>query len=448
MVVLRLIKIFTCNKIVIISVVVIALVIFTHERKVSAVDFCDSYSRHDMYKVVDVEQISPDQAQIKVRRLGNNFLYLLKVGVMWGDVVPIRNQVYRMSFRDEVPENFDGFAYKDYLLKQGICYLGEVSFHNMELVSDTNSIEKRWVEFEYQLQNSINKSLPDELSGLFFGLILGKDLYFSEEMASNFQDLGLTHLIAVSGANFVLIVTIFSKLISFKRGLFNQVFQIIIASVFMLLVGIYNLAAFRAYIFMLVSIVLKILGIRLGKLAKLVVGLVIIMVSVPHAYADIGFQLSIISWSLLNLIPASGLISRFSMIPELLRDEVLMALFGSCILFPVSLMYFREYNLVSLVANTIIGPLFSLFSLILIGLFPVKLIFSGQIIERLVLSFNSIVVYVYGLIEEFAGIKFVITGDSVLGHFLYMVFFGIILFFIYKKACKYASKECIQQFYI
>jgi ComEC/Rec2-related protein len=216
----------------------------------------------------------------------------------------------------------------------------------------------------------------------------------------------------------------------------------------MLLVGGTNLAAFRAYVFLLVSNTLKLLGVRLSKLSKFVLGVLLILVFIPHAYADIGFQLSVISWSLLNLIPAGRLISKFSIIPEIARDEVLMAFFGSFILFPVSLLYFKEYNLASLVANTIVGPLFSILSLVLMGIFPVSLISSGYFVEKLINLVNSGVVLIYRLIGDFSGLEFVVKDGDFVSGIIYIVFFGVTSYFIYKGIYKYASKECIQDFYI
>jgi len=79
-----------------------------------------------------------------------------------------------------------------------------------------NIFVKAGLSIRERIVNVINQSLPPQQAGLLSGMLIGYREGLSEEVEEAFSNSGLTHLMAVSGANVAFImlplVFIFKKL--------------------------------------------------------------------------------------------------------------------------------------------------------------------------------------------------------------------------------------------
>jgi len=87
-----------------------------------------------------------------------------------------------------------------------------------------NIFVKAGLSIRERIVNVINQSLPPQQAGLLSGMLIGYREGLSEEVEEAFSNSGLTHLMAVSGANVAFImlplVFIFKKL-RFRQNIYN-----------------------------------------------------------------------------------------------------------------------------------------------------------------------------------------------------------------------------------
>ena len=107
-----------------------------------------------------------------------------------------------------LPENFSlDFDYRKYLAKEGVGYICEEEYSFQSLPWDfRGKVQEIFLFPKSIFENSLSRHLPDPEAGLAKGLLLGGDDYLSKTVQERFTTLGLTHIVAVSGYNIVIIV--------------------------------------------------------------------------------------------------------------------------------------------------------------------------------------------------------------------------------------------------
>jgi competence protein ComEC len=109
------------------------------------------------------------------------------------------------------PENFsEDFNYQRYLAKEGVGYMckQEASFRR-EPFDRQGRIYQGLFAPRFWFENLLKKLYPQPESSLAAGLLLGGSKRLPENIQEQFKQLGLTHIVAVSGYNIVLIVNAF-----------------------------------------------------------------------------------------------------------------------------------------------------------------------------------------------------------------------------------------------
>ena len=106
--------------------------------------------------------------------------------------------------------NFYLFNYKNYLLSQKINYIFQAN--KIEVINKN-------IPLKYQVKNALNKHIENYQSKPYLNaLVLGNDDEINENIQNSYQTNGITHLLAISGAQ----ITLFSSILLF---LFNKIFS-------------------------------------------------------------------------------------------------------------------------------------------------------------------------------------------------------------------------------
>jgi competence protein ComEC len=111
----------------------------------------------------------------------------------------------------ERPKNFsEDFDYQRYLAKEGVGYIckQETTF-TRESLDNQGKVYQGLFAPRFWFEGLLNKLYPQPESSLAAGLLLGGSKRLPENIQEQFQRLGLTHIVAVSGYNIVLIVNAF-----------------------------------------------------------------------------------------------------------------------------------------------------------------------------------------------------------------------------------------------
>lgn len=231
-----------------------------------------------------------------------------------------------------------------------------------------NEYSYTWRYFSYQLRQYLGQYLYQHFSwdsaALLRGVLVGDTSALSFEIKDHFKISGLTHVMAISGANMTMIAgAIFSLLglVSLKRKIAATV---IILSVFTLLVGA-SAAVVRAYAMAVVSFV----GLHLGRpyLAQRSLIAVIVGIYAWDPYIplyDIGFHLSVAATSALLVVSSFTRKYLGSWSNSFLGQSILITSAATVGTFPLLFHYFGSLSLLAPVINVILAPLLASLSII------------------------------------------------------------------------------------
>ncbi|MEK7202807.1 MAG: ComEC/Rec2 family competence protein, partial [Patescibacteria group bacterium] len=203
-----------------------------------------------------------------------------------------------------------------------------------------------------------------------------------EIIRKQFAQVGLTHIMAVSGFNVSILASVVLILllgIGFSR---NQSFylSIIILLNYIILVGAPASATRAGLMGFLV-----LLGIHLGRLSKITNGLVLtavilLLINPKLLRDDIGFQLSFLA--LAGLIYVSPILENFLArikIPELkgLRNCLAITLSAQIFTWPISAYNFSQISLIAPIANLLVVWLIPLLTIVILLALSASFILPG-----------------------------------------------------------------------
>ncbi len=298
---------------------------------------------------------------------------LVKAGLYedlhYGDRVKVLGDLER-------PEAGDSYAH--YLFRYGIVMSMDKAY--VEVLEPAGfSLRGLLYDFKTVVQTHINRLYFEPEASLVSGLLLGSRKGMSEELTRDFQAVGLTHIVAVSGYNISLVIACIFAMFSFVPMKRRVVLSIVAVALFVLFVGA-SAAAVRAGIMGSLGMWALYTGRRSQAFFVLLWSAVVMTLWNPAILPfDIGFQLSFAST--LGLLVFSPMLEKvFPVKVAFLREALLLTLSAQIATFPFMLFYFGRLSLISPVANLVVAPLLPfcmLFSgLSLIGGMPLAMLAS------------------------------------------------------------------------
>jgi competence protein ComEC len=323
---------------------------------------CDSRPTGKQIVTADLLTItptSPSQSRLVFRDMRTDKMFQLQSkSDQWQigdgyllDIVPITEEAI-----------FDGFNYDKYLAQRGICYRAELNGSDSFKVADRLTTAQVVSELRSKIEASLKADYSLNTTGLVVAVITGHTHLFSVDLEEDFSSTGITHLVAVSGANFALVVTIISFAFNGLQNKWRLSGKFVVALCYMALVGLSNLPALRAFTFLSTELLTRFTGIYVHPFQKLIIALLAIHLIKPYAFLDIGFQLSITAWLVVKVVLGEFL-DRSGVPAGFLRDEIAASALGTALLLPVTIAFFGEANLLSVLYNAVLVPSFSVFNL-------------------------------------------------------------------------------------
>lgn len=257
-----------------------------------------------------------------------------------------------------------GDSYANYLFRYGILFTMDGA--NVEVLEPAGfSLRGALYAFKSVVQERINRLYFEPEASLVSGLLLGSRKGMSEELTADFQAVGLTHIVAVSGYNISLVIACIFALFSFLPMKRRVVLSVVMVALFVLFVGA-SAAAVRAGIMGSLGMWALYTGRRSQAFFVLLWSAVAMTLWNPAILPyDIGFQLSFAST--LGLLVFSPMLEKvFPLGKGFLREALLLTLSAQLATFPFIVFYFGRLSLISPVANLVVAPLL-----------PFSMLFSG-----------------------------------------------------------------------
>ncbi len=264
-----------------------------------------------------------------------------------------------LSAKLEEAHDFDGFAYRAYLARQGIgaiarAYEARTLGHQLGVVPDAAASLRRW------LLDGLNAVVPEPEAALGAGILLGVRSGISPEISDAFAAAGLTHVVAISGWNIAIVAALVVaalRPLQKRRGgkWLVPVMMIGAISGYVVLTGS-TPSVVRAALMAGAMLVARLGGSRAHAAGALLLAALVMLLAAPPVLWDVGFQLSLLATAGLIWF-GSGVENRLRRLPGALREPVALTLAAQLTTLPVILLNFERLSLVAPLANVVVVPL-------------------------------------------------------------------------------------------
>ncbi|MDY0234649.1 MAG: DNA internalization-related competence protein ComEC/Rec2 [Gudongella sp.] len=315
------------------------------------------------------------------------------------------------------------FNYRRYLLGKNIEF---------QLIGNVKTIERLdySVSLKYELQRYFYNRVETQFSGLktqnantIKGLILGANNNQDKGEYDKYKELGIAHILAISGLHIGIIAGFFIfifSIIGFKRK-YNFFLTLLILWIYGFLIG-FPPSTLRALIMFTTIIASKLWNKPYDFLNILAFSFIISLTINPFWIFSIGFQLSYIATVSLGLI-LPKLKELFYPYKSNIADSFLSVLAVNIGIFPVQSFYFNEFPIYTFIANILILPIATI-NLIL-GFLNLATDIFVPILDLFLTVQSLIVDYMYKLPIRTFYLSSLEIGEIIVYYILVMVVFKI-----------------------
>ncbi len=261
----------------------------------------------------------------------------------------------------EIPENFDEFDYRGYLVDKKIFLLMNnpiVECIDTNLRREGSIVQNSLVDYKNDLIKVIDQALNEPQSSLLSGIIFGQKRLFSDEFDEGTRLAGLSHIIAASGYNVTILILATERILILLPKKLRLLISLIVIWMFAILSGLSS-SIIRACIMGSISLLAVIFGRSNAVHIAIPLASLIFVIAKPLIVFDIGFLLSISAVLGLTyihpiLVEIKGKITKKA---KFVDENILPTLSCTLSTLPVSILTFGTFSIWSVPSNTIILPI-------------------------------------------------------------------------------------------
>jgi len=357
------------------------------------------------------------------------------------------------------PPEFDDFSYRDYLARRGIHAL----MANAQVDHLASNQGTPWMAALFRAKDRalrvINQLLPSPEAPLLSGILLGVESEIPASVRDDFNITGTAHIIAISGANIIIVIQVLLTLLTPLMGKrYARLLTIGGVAGYAALVG-GDAAVVRAAIMGRLTLMALQSGRRAHGLTSFAFSIWLMTLWNPYTLWDIGFQLSVAAT--LGLIVLNKPLSTFveraleqwfdhaqaRAVVRHLNEPLIISFSAQIATTPLVLVYFGRLSLIALVANALIVPVQPLIMILgwlaaLMGIIwqPLGEVFAW--IAWLPLT------YTLQIVESLADVKWAALDlrlESSYAWLIYSLLFGIALLLIQHRDDRAALLRRVSQ---
>lgn len=348
-------------------------------------------------------------------------------------------------------KNFDQFDYYEYLKRENIHYVIDVTHFDPEykkIYPDYIPISYKIDSVRQQLFQQIDDRLFNESADYAKTLLFAHSNSISEDSMDSYRTLGLIHLLSISGLHIQLLISGVSYIL-LRLGVTKETTSkllLIVLPIYGLLAG-FGVGVFRSVTQAMIRSLSLLLNRASPSIDNWSIALILTILIDPVSIYAVGFQLSYLLSGALILLSNS----KWNMSLPNWKSTLIMSLSINLISIPILSYHFFEFPWVSLLINVLFVPFFTwvLFPAIIIvfvlswGLSGISVFsFIIEILNRMI---RLVEVFLQGL-ASFNGLSFISGRLSLYAMIILTI--GIILilcsFEIKKKFfCLFIGAACV-----
>ena len=293
------------------------------------------------------------------------------------------------------------------------------------------------------LIEKINKTvIPKEANGFALALLLGVKMDMNKALVNAYTQLGIIHIIAISGMHLDILFKSLKRLTSYFPK--NKIFNIIEIVILLILVWTYTFMAnaspsiVRASVFFSIYLLGNFYALSSFTLNTIAGGILILILTNVRGIEHIGLQLSyaaVIGIHLFYKILYTS-VDIDNPIIRFLWSNCCVSLAAQLTTFPILLLHFHQVASWVLVSNFIMVPLSNiiLYGLAIILILPKGLaIYGGMLVAKYIQFFNQFVQQWF-LNTKAGTLQITMSVLQVIGYYLLLLF---VYLWIYQKKSSY-----------
>ena len=222
----------------------------------------------------------------------------------------------------------------------------------------TPNVFQRWAgRVRSGLYNSVNSLSPDP-RGLLPGLVIGDTSRVSRLLNDDMRTTGLTHLVAVSGANLAIVAALVMSLLRRTRISRHIRPALAVGAIALFIIVVRpQPSVLRAAAMACVVLVAAALGVKASAVPALATAIFILLLIDPTQAVSYGFALSVFATAGLLLLAPTWARSMARHMPSWLAHAIAIPLSAQAMCAPLIVALSGQVSIIAVVANALAGPL-------------------------------------------------------------------------------------------
>ncbi|MGG4552684.1 ComEC/Rec2 family competence protein [Paenibacillus humicus] len=270
--------------------------------------------------------------------------------------------------RPNEARNFGGFDYRKYLRTQRVHWLLKAAGISSVKVEADAKISPSMLLGKVDaarggLGERIERLFPDWQAGYMKGLLIGLASELEPEKYAQFSQLGLTHILAISGSHVAINVSLIFGVLRLCRVTRESAYRIVFLfiPVYVLITG-FSPSVIRSGLMTMIGIYLLRRGFLKDGLNVLSAAALLMLLWEPYYMLNVSFQLSfIVTAGLIVFVPL--LMPYLRWLPAKAAGAAAITVAAQLVSFPLTIYYFNQFSLLSLAANMLLVPIIGMIAL-------------------------------------------------------------------------------------
>lgn len=223
----------------------------------------------------------------------------------------------------------------------GYIFVKEIIKNDKDFIYNLKNLSDKYY-------NKLSEKIGKENSAIATALVFGNKDYLEYENKKDLKDIGVIHLICISGFHIAFIYMIIRKLI-------RREFALVITFVYVVLTGM-GASALRAYIMLLLLEIGVIIKKNYNSISALAISALILLLFRPYYLLDIGFQLSY--FATLGILLLNGKIQRILYrVPSFISKSISLSISAQVFIYPIMILTFNTFSLNFLLGTFVLTPI-------------------------------------------------------------------------------------------
>ena len=289
-------------------------------------------------------------------------------------------------------------------------------------VLKSDFIDKLYKRRKYVFE-SIESKLGERKAALITSVSFGYKGELNEDHKELMKNLGISHVISISGLHLVLVYSVLRRLLGVKLSL-------ILALVYVLF-SVASAPAVRAYIMIVILTFGKIVKRNYNPLASLSLAGIILLLIKPYYIYNIGYVLSFLA-TLGIILFNKDLNKKLYKLPNSIRNTIAISLSAQILTLPIIILYFNEVSLNFIVGNIVVIPFINV--LVVLGNILIFIVEISSVFNYIMYVCHYIIKYIDIIMYKIDNMSF----DLIYFHYTVAYFYIslLITYYFYKKGFK------------